>query len=95
MTPAQAYDHMVRGEVEAVPIEALQGRVAAVMLVPYPPGIALIMPGERFTEKTRAILDYLAFACAFSSGFPGFVADVHGLQADNDRYTVDCIKECG
>lgn len=95
MTPAQAYDHMVRGEFEAVPIEALQGRVAAVMLVPYPPGIALIMPGERFTEKTRAILDYLAFARAFSSGFPGFVADVHGLQADNDRYTVDCIKECG
>ncbi|QCI13628.1 lysine decarboxylase [Pseudomonas putida] len=94
MSPAQAYDHMVRGEVEAVPIEALEGRIAAVMLVPYPPGIALIMPGERFTEKTRSILDYLAFARAFSSGFPGFVADVHGLQAENGRYTVDCIKEC-
>ncbi|MNZ36511.1 Lysine decarboxylase, constitutive [compost metagenome] len=94
LSPARAYDHMVRGEVEAVPIEALLGRVAAVMLVPYPPGIPLIMPGERFTEATRSILDYLAFARAFNSGFPGFVADVHGLQSEAGSYTVDCVKEC-
>jgi ornithine decarboxylase (EC 4.1.1.17) len=94
VSPARAYDQMVRGEVEAVPIEALLGRVAAVMLVPYPPGIPLIMPGERFTEATRSILDYLAFARAFNSGFPGFVADVHGLQNESGQYTVDCIKEC-
>ena len=62
MTPAQAYDALVRGEVEAVPIDELEGRVAAVMLVPYPPGIPLIMPGERFTGETRSILDYLRFA---------------------------------
>ncbi|QXI36853.1 Orn/Lys/Arg decarboxylase N-terminal domain-containing protein [Pseudomonas xantholysinigenes] len=94
MTPASAYDQMVRGEVEAVPIEHLLGRVSAVMLVPYPPGIALIMPGERFTETTRAILDYLACARAFDQGFPGFLADVHGLQREGQLYTVDCIKEC-
>ncbi|MEN5197629.1 arginine/lysine/ornithine decarboxylase [Pseudomonas wadenswilerensis] len=96
MKPADAYDRMVRGEVEAVPIEQLLGRIAAVMLVPYPPGIPLIMPGERFTEATRSIIDYLAFATAFDSGFPGFVADVHGLQhettAQGRVYTVDCIK---
>lgn len=98
MSPAQAYDQLVRAEVEAVPIEALLGRVSAVMLVPYPPGIPLIMPGERFTDPTRAIIDYLAFARAFNSGFPGFVADVHGLQCEDAGqgpvYTVDCIKEC-
>ena len=97
MKPADAYDKLVRGEVEAVPIEQLLGRIAAVMLVPYPPGIPLIMPGERFTETTRSILDYLAFARAFDTGFPGFVADVHGLQheeTDGVRvYTVDCVKE--
>lgn len=97
MKPSMAYDKLVRGEVEAVPIEQLLGRVAAVMLVPYPPGIPLIMPGERFTEATRSIIDYLAFARAFDTGFPGFVADVHGLQhqeTDGGRvYTVDCVKE--
>ncbi|MBH3427451.1 arginine/lysine/ornithine decarboxylase [Pseudomonas alkylphenolica] len=99
MKPADAYDRMVRGEVEAVPIDRLLGRIAAVMLVPYPPGIPLIMPGERFTEATRSIIDYLVFAAAFDSGFPGFVADVHGLQHEAGMhgrlYTVDCIKECG
>jgi arginine decarboxylase len=95
MSPARAYDQMVRGAVEAVPIEQLLGRVSAVMLVPYPPGIPLIMPGERFTEATRSILDYLAFARAFDQGFPGFVADVHGLQHEGGVYTVDCVKECG
>ncbi|MBI6954633.1 Orn/Lys/Arg decarboxylase N-terminal domain-containing protein [Pseudomonas sp. CCOS 191] len=94
MTPAEAYDRMVRGEVESVPIEHLLGRVAAVMLVPYPPGIPLIMPGERFTEATRSILVYLDCARAFDQGFPGFVADVHGLQREGQLYTVDCVKEC-
>lgn len=91
--PADAYDKLVRGEVEAVPIEHLEGRLAAVMLVPYPPGIPLIMPGERFTAETRSIIDYLQFARTFDSQFPGFDADVHGLQRDGACYTVDCIKE--
>ncbi|MBU3056124.1 arginine/lysine/ornithine decarboxylase [Pseudomonas indica] len=95
--PADAYDSLVRGEVEAVPIDQLQGRIAAVMLVPYPPGIPLIMPGERFTPATQAIIDYLLFARNFDRSFPGFDADVHGLQhqdsADGRCYTVDCIRE--
>ncbi|MDG9927512.1 MULTISPECIES: Orn/Lys/Arg decarboxylase N-terminal domain-containing protein [unclassified Pseudomonas] len=90
--PADAYDQLVRGGVEAVPIEQLEGRIAAVMLVPYPPGIPLIMPGERFTAETRSIIDYLQFARTFDSRFPGFDADVHGLQREDACYTVDCIK---
>ena len=91
--PADAYDRLVRGEVEAVPIDQLQGRIAAVMLVPYPPGIPLIMPGERFTAATRSILDYLAFARTFDQAFPGFDIDVHGLQTEEGEYCVDCLVE--
>ncbi|MGG2396966.1 Orn/Lys/Arg decarboxylase N-terminal domain-containing protein [Pseudomonas sp. SH1-B] len=91
--PADAYDKLVRGEVEAVPIDQLQGRIAAVMLVPYPPGIPLIMPGERFTAATRSILDYLAFARTFDQAFPGFDIDVHGLQSEAGQYCVDCLVE--
>lgn len=93
MKPADAYDKLVRGEVEAVLVEQLEGRIAAVMLVPYPPGIPLIMPGERFTSETRSIIDYLHFARTFDRRFPGFDADVHGLQREEGRYTVDCIRE--
>ncbi|MCY1398115.1 Biodegradative arginine decarboxylase [compost metagenome] len=97
MKPADAYDKLVRGEVEAVPLDRLQGRIAAVMLVPYPPGIPLIMPGERFTVETRAIIDYLEFARTFDQSFPGFDIDVHGLHCQESPtgrcYTVDCISE--
>ena len=95
MKPAEAYGKLVRREVEAVALEHLEGRIAAVMLVPYPPGIPLIMPGERFTEKTRAIIEYLQFAGLFDSRFPGFEADVHGLQRREGEagveYTVECL----
>lgn len=91
--PADAYDRLVRGEVEAVPIDQLLGRIAAVMLVPYPPGIPLIMPGERFTAATRSILDYLTFARTFDQAFPGFDIDVHGLQTEAGHYCVDCLVE--
>ena len=97
MKPADAYDKLVRREIEAVPVAELQGRIAAVMLVPYPPGIPLIMPGERFTPATRSIIDYLELARTFDRSFPGFDSDVHGLQhqdsPDGRCYTVDCIKE--
>ncbi|HTT13639.1 MAG TPA: arginine/lysine/ornithine decarboxylase [Burkholderiaceae bacterium] len=96
MKPADAYDDLVHGRVEPVPIEALKSRVAAVMLVPYPPGIPLIMPGERF--MTTSIIEYLKFARDTDDRFPGFEADIHGLRFDVDakghkRWLVDCVKE--
>ena len=91
--PSQAYDQLVRGEIEAVPLEQLAGRIAAVMLVPYPPGIPLIMPGERFTSQCTAIVDYLRFACWFDSHFPGFDSDVHGLQRRDGQAWVNCLRE--
>ena len=42
---------------EAVPLECAAGRVSAVPAGPYPPGVALIAPGERVTE---ALVGYLA-----------------------------------
>ena len=95
MKPSDAYNHLVHGEVEPVPIEQLKGRVTAVMLVPYPPGIPLIMPGERFS--TTSIIEYLKFARDSSEGFPGFEADIHGLRFDPDenghkQWLVDCVK---
>ena len=96
MIPAEAYDRLVHGQVEPVAIDSLKGRVAAVMLVPYPPGIPLIMPGERFT--TDSIVDYLKFARETDDRFPGFEADIHGLRFEVDRaghrqWLVDCVKE--
>ena len=71
MRPAEAYDKLVRGQVESVEIDELMGRTLAVMLVPYPPGIPLIMPGERVTKATKSIQDYLAVCARIRPQVPG------------------------
>jgi arginine decarboxylase len=99
MRPAETYDRLVRGRVESVEIDRLMGRTLAVMLVPYPPGIPVIMPGERLTPTTKSILDYLLYARDFDRRFPGFETEIHGLRFEpgegGRRYLVDCVTEGG
>jgi len=89
MRPAEAFARMAHREIERVPVDALEGRVTAVLLTPYPPGIPLLIPGERFNA---AICNYLKFARVFNARFPGFETDIHGLVKDSDGgYYVDCV----
>lgn len=94
LKPSDAYDMMVRGEIERVDIDELEGRVTSVLLTPYPPGIPLLIPGERFNHT---IIEYLKFARQFNERFPGFDTDIHGLvEEEKDgvrRYYVDCVRE--
>jgi len=96
MTPAEAYDHLVRGQIERVDIEQISGRIAGTMLVPYPPGIPTIMPGERFGASDEPIIQSLRIAREQNARFPGFESDVHGLIIDTDgdvpRYKVEVLK---
>ncbi len=90
MRPADAFARMAHREIERVAVDKLEGRVTAVLLTPYPPGIPLLIPGERFN---KTIVDYLRFAREFNATFPGFETDVHGLVKDKDgRYYVDCVR---
>jgi arginine decarboxylase len=91
MRPADAFAKMAHREIERLPINQLEGRVTTVLLTPYPPGIPLLIPGERFN---RTIVRYLAFARDFNCAFPGFETDVHGLvKGEDGRYYVDCVKD--
>jgi arginine decarboxylase len=97
LRPCDAYDRLVKGRVESVEVDHLIGRTLAVMIVPYPPGIPLIMPGERITEATASIRDYLVYARDFDRRFPGFETDIHGLRFEgagaDRRSLVDCLIE--
>lgn len=98
MIPAEAYNLLVQGKVEKVEVTKLKGRIAATMLVPYPPGIPLIMPGERYNEKAEAIFNYLRIAEEQDAQIPGFESDIHGREVEVDatgkrRYVVEVIKE--
>jgi arginine decarboxylase len=84
---------MAHQKIVRVPIDELEGQVTAVLLTPYPPGIPLLIPGEKFNES---IINYLTFARDFNSKFAGFETDVHGLVTEvvNGKkcYFVDCVE---
>ena len=94
MKPSDAFAKMAHREIDRVAIDELEGRVTAILLTPYPPGIPLLIPGERFN---KTIVDYLRFARDFNEKFPGFETDVHGLVKTVVNgikgYYVDCVKQ--
>ena len=94
MKPTDAFSKMAHREIDRVPIDELEGRITAVLLTPYPPGIPLLIPGERFNS---IIVNYLRFAREFNERFPGFETDVHGLVKEivdgKAIYYVDCVAQ--
>ena len=93
MKPTDAFAKMAHRKIERVAIDELEGRVTAVLLTPYPPGIPLLIPGEQFN---KTIVNYLKFAREFNEKFPGFEADNHGLVKEmidgKAVYYVDCVE---
>jgi len=94
MKPADAFAMMAHREIDRVPVDELEGRVTAVLLTPYPPGIPLLIPGERFNAT---IVRYLQFARHFNTRFPGFETEIHGLVDHSEdgklSYYVDCVRQ--
>jgi len=80
MTPAAAFHQVVRKNVEYVELKDMAGRVPAVMLVPYPPGIPVIMGGEVMDDKAAPIFEYLTARQDFENAFPGHESDIHGVE---------------
>ncbi len=94
MKPTDAFAKMAHRKMDRVPIDELEGRVTAVLLTPYPPGIPLLIPGEKFN---KVIVNYLKFAREFNEKFPGFETDNHGLVKEivdgKAVYYVDCVEK--
>jgi arginine decarboxylase len=94
MKPTDAFAKMAHRNIDRVQIDELEDRITAVLLTPYPPGIPLLIPGERFN---KIIVNYLRFARDFNERFPGFETDVHGLVKEvvdgKSRYFVDCVAQ--
>ena len=93
MTPHHAWQRQIKGEVETIELENLVGRISANMILPYPPGVPLLMPGEMITEESRAVLDFLLMLCSIGRHYPGFETDIHGAKRDEDGvYRVRVLK---
>lgn len=93
MTPNSAFQLELKGDIEECYLEDMIGKVNANMILPYPPGVPLVMPGEMITEACRPILDFLMMLCEIGAHYPGFETDIHGAyRQENGRYTVKILN---
>ena len=93
MTPRQAYRQLVLNEVEKVALDRLSDHVVATSVVPYPPGIPMLMPGESAGPADGPYLSYLRALQSWDERFPGFGHDTHGVENLGGTYYVYCLKE--
>jgi arginine decarboxylase len=92
LRPSEAYARMTHRRVKRVPIDDLDGCITAVLLTPYPPGIPLLIPGERVNAT---IVTYLQAMRRFNEQFPGFQSEIHGLvEEPNARGSMDYYLDC-
>ena len=93
MTPRAAYQHLVTGDVELVPTERLAGRTAANAVMPYPPGIPMLMSGENFGAKDSPQIEYLRSMQTREKQFPGFSGVIEGAELIDGVFHVLCVKK--
>lgn len=48
----------------------------------YPPGIAVVVPGERYTSRCKPMLDYFHMFEASYARFPGFGNEIQGVYPE-------------
>ena len=84
MSPHDAARCLVRNDVDYLPIDEIFGRVATTPFVVYPPGIATIVPGERLTDRTKPMIDYLRMFETCFNTFPGFDVEIQGVYREVD-----------
>ncbi|GLS91852.1 arginine decarboxylase [Psychromonas marina] len=93
MTPRKAFQKMVRGDIELVPADKLAGRIAANAVMPYPPGIPMMMSGEMFDETNSPQIEYMLKLGLWDAAFPGFEHEVEGAEIEDGVYNVLCLTE--
>ncbi len=82
LTPADTYQKLLRNGTEKLKFSEAVGRVTGVMLVPYPPGIPVRMPGERLGGPDSPTIKLILALQEFGKRFPGFEREVHGIETD-------------
>lgn len=92
MSPADAYQQLLRVQVERVALADLAGRTLATSVVPYPPGIPMLMPGEVAGPADGPYVGYLKALQSWDHTFPGFGHDTHGVEVEDGEYYLQCLK---
>lgn len=84
LTGKKAHQAFLKGARERVPLPKAKGRVSLEMILPYPPGITVLEPGEVWTDEA---LSYFLFLQKYKSAFPDFSPEILGVHGNgNDVY---------
>ena len=82
MNPQQANIEFVRGNVELVALNQVEGRIAAEGALPYPPGVLCVVPGEIWGGSVQR------YFLALEEGInllPGFAPELQGVYIQQDE----------
>jgi len=92
MIPRRAFQALMAGNAEKVPLDKMANRVVTVGVIPYPPGIPIVMPGESLGPDDGPWITYLRTLQEWSHMFPGFAKEVEGTEEIDGVFHVLCVK---
>ena len=85
LSPQAATQKFLRNEIEYLPLSKIKNRIAATLALVYPPGIGVIIPGERYDERAQPMLDYLLMFEQAANLFPGFDCEIQGVYRETSE----------
>lgn len=91
-TPREAFQALQAGEAELLPLSQAAGRVTGVGIMPYPPGIPIVMPGENLGPVDGPWVRYIQALQDWGNNFPGFEKEVEGAVHKDGDYHFWCLK---
>ncbi|MCP2257395.1 arginine decarboxylase [Streptoalloteichus tenebrarius] len=95
MSPGEAYQLLITGRAGLVRLDELrEDHVVVTQVTTYPPGIPVLMPGEKVGPASAPLRSYLSAMEAFDRKFPGFESETHGIHPDTDgTYRLTCAEK--
>jgi arginine decarboxylase len=93
MPPRRAFQRLQAGDAELLPLHKMANRTVGVGVIPYPPGIPIVMPGENVGPENGPWLGYLRSLQDWAHAFPGFEKEVEGSHMHNGEYHIWCLGE--
>lgn len=90
LTGRKAHQAFLKGARERISLSKAKGRVSLEMILPYPPGITVLEPGEVWTDE---VLSYFLFLQKYASAFPDFSPEILGVHGKGNDAYVWVLKE--
>ncbi len=85
MSGRAANNALAGNKVDYIPLKEAKNRIAATLALIYPPGIGIIVPGERYDAKATPMIEYFnAFEESWRL-FPGFSNEIQGVYAEENN----------